>query len=56
MDHIELVPMGRKEFNGVALMKLKRIPRLINDVHADDVEPSAMVSHASATGSAKEVQ
>jgi hypothetical protein len=56
VDGVELVRIGRQVLERVGLVELERVAGLPADVHADDIEPSAVVAHASATGAAEQVE
>jgi len=48
MDRVELVPVPCKKLKGIGLDKSKWVARLRVDVHADDIEASAVISHTRA--------
>src|SRR5574343_1754185 len=47
---VELVPVRGQVLNCIGPVKLKRIPWLIRQVNAHDLEPASMVAHRRPTG------
>lgn len=56
MDEIKLPPMFGKVFESVSLMEFKGIVRLRFNIHADNLEPGAVVAHPGTPGTAKEIK
>jgi hypothetical protein len=53
VDGIEAV---ERPGHRIALVKLERVPGLRVDVHADDIEPGAVVAHSRAASAAEEIE